>query len=1140
MNRPSGPPGLWIVPIICLLAGCTPVAPPGSIATPKGSVQRTYTLRHMDYEHVEAALKTLDLPRAERVERSGFEIRVTGAPDQLKKVDLVLDVMDSAEEYCIESLGPATIAKTLLSRGQILAALGDIAIGTFDEPPAVGASVRALLDVRADSVLMIMPARCRDRLLAVLAGDHRPGSRPKDVSDGVLSPVASASGMADENEFAARPTGQSLEASASAEQGPQASDMAVTLARMSEAKDAMTVDEVAEQPPVGMDTDTQPAKTTRITFTPASHPLETSCVKMATDRATPGNGEDILSMALPETITLIQLLDLVGKHVGLNYVYDPREIGDQPISLKLYGELRGEMKVKDLYAVLETVLDFMDLAMIRQKDNLVAIVPMEKALQTQPELVDGRTDAVQVGDTVVTRVFDIRYVDAASAMALLQNLKLSVSATCLDNTNRLLVTCHTGRMNRIERLIEMIDQPGQSIECRFRRLIYVRATPLIAKIRSLAGELQGPAVAMLSSPAKSSLAAAAPGAAARASAAPRPAVAEDVSKGTVYLDGDERTNRILMIGLGEDLTQVEQLIDVLDIAQDDPRSPRVYTLKHVNAQQAVDKLQTLEVLGDSSGADVPADKGGIGTSLTGEPLVAVLEATNQLVVQATPDQHRRIRDLLNYIDVISEDTRTIVAYRIQHMDVHVAKTTLEELDLVDTQATEASSFVDRNESPAREGPVVPVSLPAGNPLRKAPLVVSESSNSLLVKATPEQHARIAKIIRYIDRPAPGEEWVYQVYPLESSSPDHLARLLERLIEQTTIEQTTADADKKVERISPKTPERIAIVPDPNTFSLIVYASQRSQKWIEGLIARLDKRRPQVLIDVTLVEISRTDTFEYDLSLVASDSPVIGNLVVDPIQSVDSSSRLEGGFNVLDDDGNPTGKTRAFYNDKHVQALLTAMQQKNYGRVLAKPRVLVDDGREGQILTTDTTTYVKESIQIPQTGTPITTREFVPIEASIKLKITPHISEGNLLRLDVYMSRDDFGSRPLSGSPPDKVTSEVTTTVFVPDDRTVILGGLVRLNQSKGGSKVPILGDIPLIGLAFRSIGNSDMEKKLYVFLKANIVRPYDGLGLADLQEISTKHREAFEQSEAEFQEYQSVPGITPEPMPPESVLQDYE
>jgi len=120
------------------------------------------------------------------------------------------------------------------------------------------------------------------------------------------------------------------------------------------------------------------------------------------------------------------------------------------------------------------------------------------------------------------------------------------------------------------------------------------------------------------------------------------------------------------------------------------------------------------------------------------------------------------------------------------------------------------------------------------------------------------------------------------------------------------------------------------------------------------------------------------TFEYDLNLVASaNDAVVGNIVIDSIQKVSSGSRLEGGFNLPDQDGNPTGQTKAFYSDEKVQALLTAIQRKNYGRVLAKPKVLVDDGQEGRIVTTDETTYVKESIQIPQTGTPITTRDFVP-------------------------------------------------------------------------------------------------------------------------------------------------------------------
>ena len=93
-------------------------------------------------------------------------------------------------------------------------------------------------------------------------------------------------------------------------------------------------------------------------------------------------------------------------------------------------------------------------------------------------------------------------------------------------------------------------------------------------------------------------------------------------------------------------------------------------------------------------------------------------------------------------------------------------------------------------------------------------------------------------------------------------------------------------------------------------------------------------------------------------------------------------------------------------------------------------------------------------------------------------------------------------------------------------------------QSKGGSKIPLLGDIPLLGALFRSVDNSDVEKKLYVFLKANIVRPYDEGKLTDLKEISERHREEFEGSETQFQGHENIPGIRPAPMQPERVLEE--
>ncbi len=593
----------------------------------------------------------------------------------------------------------------------------------------------------------------------------------------------------------------------------------------------------------------------------------------------------------------------------------------------------------------------------------------------------------------------------------------------------------------------MIDIPGQVRECRFRRLQSVSAKSLTDKIKTLAGELPGITITTSQPAAQGDTL---PIQMLKTNAS---STNENVSVGSgvrlpVYLDSDERTNRILMIGSGQELNLIEQLIDVLDISPLDLRTLQIYQIKNVDAATVTKKLQELELIS------------------TGSPASAL-----------NPD-------------------------------------------------SEKSSGPDVNRVSLGES--------SGFNVGKPQVVINESSNELFIKATPEQHSRIASIIRRLDRKVAEDELSYKIYPLENSSPDHVADMLEKLIKEKP-----ANPDDKIEK--PKNNEpRINIVPDPNTFSLLVYASEKNHKLIGDLIKDLDKRRPQVLIDATLVEITRTDNFEYDLNIVAnSKGSVINNVVISPIQSATSQKLLETGFNLLDSDGNPNGLSKAFYSDDKVQALLTAMRKKDYGRILAQPKILVDDGQQGEISTIDQTTYSTDSIQVPTVGSPITTRSYQSIEAKLQLQIVPHISEGNLLRLEVHMSREDFGTRPAQDAPPDKVTSEINTTVFVPDDNTVILGGLVKLNQSKGGSKIPILGDIPLIGFLFRSADKSDVEKKLYVFLKANIVRPSNDTLLEDLNNISRQHKDAFEKSETEFQEYKNIPGLKPVPMQPEKVLNDY-
>jgi general secretion pathway protein D len=425
------------------------------------------------------------------------------------------------------------------------------------------------------------------------------------------------------------------------------------------------------------------------------------------------------------------------------------------------------------------------------------------------------------------------------------------------------------------------------------------------------------------------------------------------------------------------------------------------------------------------------------------------------------------------------------------------------------------------------------------------VVVIESTNSLLVNATAEQHIQIATIISYVDSETLQRAIPYEIYALENQDPENLAEVLQKFIQETI-----KDKEGKIQQTIKKTEEEIIIVPDKNTCSILVYASKKNQEWIGSLIKQLDKRRPQVLLDAMLVEIREDDAFNYDLQLVSKlpEMAAGGSMqkLVDPLLPVFPSNTVKEVTSVL----GGASPAQGFYADSHIQALLKLMQTKGYGRVLARPKILVNDNEKGHIDTT-TTLYVARSTSTAvatgttSAGAPVTvgtSYTFDQFPSGIKLDITPHISEGSLLRLEIKMTRSNQTPPPAGSAdntpPGPKTENNVETIVTVPDDSTIILGGITTLEQTKDNSKVPFLGDIPIAGGLFRKIDNSSKQTKLYVFVKANILRPDETVaGLPDLQRISDRNRAAVEGSEERFQEHQDWPGIKPETVEPLRVLE---
>ncbi len=1101
---------------------------------------RVFTLRYISAERGKEYLSQIGIGTVTTLP-SPNTLLVTASAAELIKAGAILGLVDAEQQYAIKSICAVSEIKDLPSNEKIASEAGNISIGTFSVPPERGPKARVIIDVHNGALIAIAPVEELEKIATAIGrvqnkekeiGVLQPNEsnepnqplqpsepneattpvrrpEPNQPSESKVKETTLESGKPDAIELLeefvetkatiAEPNkGKTAASVAEPNKGKtvtgvtepnEGKTIAVEPNKPTASADSEKVEQPAGQPQESKETKTEgKTKAEEVqpqvpTFTNAKLraelvqpqapkgqvPAEPQTGREANETEEPNTaaeptirsrsyepepipiGEEELTLDLPERLNVIDLLDLVGKYLKLDYMYDPAKVAGE-VTLKL----QGPIKVRELYPLAESVLKFRSFVMTR-KGNLVTIVPSGEVLDIDPTLVYDEKGKVEYGDVIITRLFNLQYIDTTSAMTLLGQMKLGANITELKEAGTLIVTDYAYRMGRVEEILKIIDKPGAPKQFRSRQLKYTMAKTLAPKVQTLVEQL-GTISITVAQPA------AAPQPTPRGRRiTPQPSQAptstQPSAKPTVYLDTDERTNRILMIGFENELAIVDGLIDALDVQQQDMRTLRIYDIQHVDAQEVRSKLQELGIIG----AGEAAPSGRIGAAKAAAP--------------AAP-------------------------------------------------------------------PAAPAAAPVSGGLVEEPqVVIIASTNSLLVNATAEQHVQIAMIIGYVDSVTLEDAIPYEIYPLENQNPKDLADVLQQLIQETV-----KDKEGKIQQVVKKQ-EDIEIVPDETTCSLIVYASKKNQEWIKKLIKALDRRRPQVLIDVMLVAITEDDSFTYDLQLVSKLPEMAAGGSMQKLTALLSPFPLNTVKEVTSNPGGTGGI--GFYADRHIQALLTLMAKKGYGRVLARPKILVNDNEKGHIDTT-TTLYVSRSASTvyttattPSGTAPISTSyTFDQYPSGIKLDITPHISEGSLLRLELTMSRSSQPVPPgaviaQDQPPPTKTEDNVTTVVTVPDNSTIILGGIITLAQNKSNNKVPLLGDVPIVGGLFRNINNSSNQSKLYIFVKANILRPREvEAELAeDIKVMSKKNRAAFEKSETALQTYEELPGIKPQPMNPPHVME---
>jgi general secretion pathway protein D len=284
--------------------------------------------------------------------------------------------------------------------------------------------------------------------------------------------------------------------------------------------------------------------------------------------------------------------------------------------------------------------------------------------------------------------------------------------------------------------------------------------------------------------------------------------------------------------------------------------------------------------------------------------------------------------------------------------------------------------------------------------------------------------------------------------------------------------------------------------DEHTNSILAIGTREFHAQLESLIDDLDRRRPQVLIEMTLVAITMSDALDLGVELESLDLGdgwdylAFSNFGLSTIDPITGQRTLTPGV----------GANGILIGPKEVPILLRALATRANARVISTPKLLVSDNARGSLRNVDEAPFTSVNA-----STTVATTSFAGFEsAGTTLSVTPHISQGDYLALEYELTFSNFsGSSSGAAVPPPRSTNSFTSTVEVPDGYTLITGGLVVDNKNDSTSEVPLLGRIPGLGKLFQNNARKNTKTKIFAFIRPAILRDdeLEALKLITLKDV---------------------------------------
>lgn len=457
-----------------------------------------------------------------------------------------------------------------------------------------------------------------------------------------------------------------------------------------------------------------------------------------------------------------------------------------------------------------------------------------------------------------------------------------------------------------------------------------------------------------------------------------------------------------------------------------------------------------------------------------------IKQTNTIIVQDTGSNINRLVRLIKFIDVPGHEE------------------TLQIIPVKNSSAQEIAKLLDQIIKGGSKSKFRASSKKAAKS-NFGKLIAEPRTNAIIAMANADGAKQLRALIKKLDvKVVSSTSGQIHVYYLNHGDAESLAKTLSTLVSSSQAKKSSSRFSKRASAAESSSlfSANVKLTADKDNNAIVVTASPTDYLTIKEVIKKLDIPRAQVFVEAMIMETNVTKEHSFGINLIGAH----GSGKLDRFGSLNDSSGL---VNLLTDNivnlgglflgGGIGKKVTTTVGGEEVQlrtvnGLITAIAANSNTNILATPQLLARDNEEA-IFEVGEKVPVSEKTNAAN-GSSSTAIKYQPV--TLSLKITPQINKvTRMVKLKIDQQIDDFSTRKLA----DNVASEGTaittrktvTTVNVRDRDTIAMGGLMRDKETHGVSKVPLLGDIPVLGWLFKSTTKTMSKVNLLFFLTPKIM-----------------------------------------------------